>query len=221
MDILYEDNHLIAVNKPAGMLAQGDITGDQSVDAWVMEYIRHTYNKPGNVYVGLLHRLDRPTAGVLLLAKTSKAASRVSKSFQQRAVKKTYLAITEHTPHPRKGILTHYLKKLPDKNIMRAHLKEVPESKIAELSYEVLQTRGGRALVEVRPTTGRRHQIRVQLGSIDCPIVGDVKYGKTAFNADKSICLLAHRLELIHPVKKEPLCIEAPWPNKEAWLDFG
>lgn len=219
-DILYEDNHLIAVNKPFGMPSQGDQSGDQSVFDWVKEYIRVTYNKPGNVYTGLLHRLDRPTGGVLLLAKTSKAAARVSKAFQQRAVKKTYFAITEQIPEPRQAELKHFLKKLPAKNIMRAYQKEVHASKAAVLRYQVLATHQQRALLEVHPQTGRRHQIRVQLASIRCTIQGDVKYGKTSFNFDKSIALLARSLELQHPTKKEPLIITAPMPDNQIWQPF-
>lgn len=220
MDILYEDNHLIAVNKPFCMPSQGDQSGDESVFDWVKEYIRITYNKPGNVYVGLLHRLDRPTGGVLLLAKTSKAAARVSKAFQERKVQKTYYAITEKIPAQTSGELKHFLKKLPQKNIMRAYNKPVHGTKPANLSYRVLRTQGQRALLEVMPTTGRRHQIRVQLASMGCTIQGDVKYGKTSFNFDKSIALLAQSLELAHPTKKEPLRIEAPMPDNEIWSPF-
>lgn len=215
--ILYEDNHLIAVNKPFGMLSQGDETGDQSIVDWTKNYIRITYNKPGNIYLGLLHRLDRPTGGVLLLAKTSKAAARVSKLFQSRNVQKVYIALTEKVPSPPVGTLNHYLKRLPDKNIMRAYQKEVPDSKSASLDYRLLRSAKGKALIEVQPKTGRRHQIRVQLANIGCTIRGDVKYGQTSFNPDKSICLFAQKLVLVHPVKKEPLVIEAPLPETDWW----
>ena len=221
MDILFEDNHLIAVNKPFGMLSQGDDTGDESVFDWVKEYIRVTYQKPGNVYLALLHRLDRPAGGVLLLAKTSKAAARVSKDFQQKNLQKQYLAITERKPQPPQGRLTHHLKRLGDRNIMRAYAHPVTDSKLAKLDYELRQTQGERALVAVTLHTGRRHQIRVQLGSIGCPIVGDVKYGETDFLPDKSIALLSWRLELTHPVRKEPLRIEAPLPRQHVWGDFS
>ncbi|MEM7657566.1 MAG: RluA family pseudouridine synthase [Bacteroidota bacterium] len=221
MDILFEDNHLIAVNKPFCMPSQGDSSQDESVFEWVKEYIRVTYQKPGNVYLGLLHRLDRPTGGVLLLAKTSKAATRISKAFQKREIQKTYQAITEQAPRSANGSLIHFLKQLPNQNIMRAHRKAVPDSKQAELSYQTRNTKGKRALVEVHPLTGRKHQIRVQLAAIGCTIVGDVKYGQTQFNPDKSICLFAHRLELTHPVRKEPLVIEAPLPTAGIWRDFA
>ncbi|MEL6651825.1 MAG: RluA family pseudouridine synthase [Bacteroidota bacterium] len=216
-EIIFEDNHLLAVNKPFGMLSQGDNTQDLSVFDWGKEYIRITYQKPGNVYLALLHRLDRPTGGLLLLAKTSKAAARVSKQFQERKVQKVYLALTENVPDPPTGSLQHHLKKLPDKNIMRAYRKSVHASKPASLDYRVLRSAKGKAIVEVRPKTGRRHQIRVQLASIGCTIRGDVKYGKTDFNPDKSICLFAHKLELLHPVKKEPLLLEAPMPDLDWW----
>ncbi len=221
MDILYEDNHLIAVSKPFGMPSQGDDTGDESVFDWVKEYIRITYNKPGKVYLGLIHRLDRPAGGVLVLAKTSKAAARLSKQFQSRKPQKFYWAITENTPDQPHGVLKHYLKKLPGKNIMRAYDKAVHGSKEAQLEYRVLQISGRRALLEVKLLTGRRHQIRVQLASMGCVIKGDVKYGKSSFNFDKSICLLARELTLEHPTKKEDLTFTAPLPKNELWMDFA
>lgn len=221
MDILYEDNHLLAVNKPVGMLSQGDDTGDQSVVDWVTEYIRVTYSKPGNVYVGLLHRLDRPAQGVLLLAKTSKAAARVSKMFQQKVPEKTYLIVTERIPQPANGMLIHHLKKIAGKNIMKAFKKPVHASKEAKLEYQVIQKVGSRALVEVKLHTGRRHQIRAQFGAIGCPIVGDVKYGKTDFLPDKSIALQAASLGIPHPVKKDFFEMRAPFPAGSPWDVFN
>lgn len=220
VEIIFEDNHLIAVNKPFGMPSQEDETKDESVFDWVKTYIKNTYNKQGNVYAALLHRLDRPTGGILLLAKTSKAAARVSKDFQQRSIRKTYYAITENTPEIPVGTLKHYLKKLEDKNIMRAYIKPVHDAKDAELNYRVLKTVGERALIEIHPLTGRRHQIRVQLASIGCTIVGDVKYGKTTFNEDKSIALLAGKLSLSHPVTKQPLELKIPLPDNDLWRNF-
>ncbi|MCI4667849.1 MAG: RluA family pseudouridine synthase [Bacteroidia bacterium] len=220
MQILYEDNHIIAVNKPFGMPSQGDESGDESVFDWVKEYIRVKYNKPGNVYLGLIHRLDRPTGGVLILAKTSKAAARLSKQFQARQTQKLYWAITENIPSTPHGELKHFLKKLQGKNIMRAYNKEVHASKAAHLEYRVLKTSGKRALLEVKLHTGRRHQIRVQLASIGCVIRGDVKYGKSSFNFDKSICLLARELSVEHPTKKEMLTFVAELPKNELWSEF-
>ncbi len=203
------------------MLSQGDETGDDSVFEWVKRYIKEAYDKPGNVYAALLHRLDRPTGGVLALAKTSKAATRISKDFQQRKVKKVYYAITQNVPTPPERELVHYLKKIQDRNIIKAYQKEVPESKIARLTYKVVHHHAGKALVEVRPETGRKHQIRVQLSSIGCPIKGDMKYGDSAFNPDKSICLFAHKLTLIHPVQKVPMDFVAPWPSQAIWQEYA
>lgn len=220
MEILYEDNHLIVVNKPFGMPSQGDNTGDVHVFDWVKQYIKEKYNKPGNVYAALLHRLDRPTGGVLALAKTSKAATRVTNDFKNRKVKKVYFAVTEGIPPQREGTLVHYLKQLPNKNIIRAYRKEIEGGKIARLAYKTIRQQGGKALVEIHPETGRKHQIRVQLASMGCVIKGDVKYGATSFNPDKSICLFAKKLTLIHPTTKEPLEIEAPWPPQAYWQEL-
>lgn len=220
MQILYEDNHLIAVNKPFCMPAQGDSSRDESVFDWVKEYIRTTYNKPGNVYLALLHRLDRVTGGVMVLGKTSKAAARVSKQFQLSKINKTYLAITERVPNQPAQVLSHHLRKHPKKNIMRAYDKPVTGSKASELRYELLHKKGARALLQVFPKTGRQHQIRVQLSRINCTIKGDVKYGDTPFNADKSIALFAHKIELTHPTTKEPLHIQAPYPKSKVWDEF-
>ncbi len=221
MDILFEDNHLLIVNKPFGMLSQGDDTGDESVVDWAQVYLRETYQKPGNAYVALLHRLDRPAGGVLMLAKTSKAAARVSAMFQNKEPHKIYWAVTERTPEPPQGSLTHYLKKLPDKNIMRAYSHMVHAAKEARLDYEVVATVGSRALVQVRLHTGRRHQIRVQLAAMGWPIVGDVKYGKTDFLPNGCIALFAKELRIEHPVKKEPLQVIATTPQGSPWDDFS
>ena len=220
MQIIYEDNHLIGVVKPFCMPAQGDSSQDESVVDWVSRYLKEKYDKPGNVYVGLLHRLDRPTGGVMILAKTSKAAARMSKLFQNREINKTYWAITERIPQVESGALTHHLRKIGGKNIMRAFSKPVAHSKEAQLTYQTLKTQGDRALVEVSPLTGRRHQIRVQLSAMGCVIVGDVKYGKTQFNLDKSICLFAKRLQFVHPVKKEQVLLEASPFSHPIWEPF-
>lgn len=219
--VLYEDNHLIGIQKPACMPSQGDDSGDLSAFDWVGEYIRHKYNKPGNVYVGLLHRLDRPVGGVLLMAKTSKAATRVSKMFQERKVEKEYLAVTNGTPSPPEGKLEHFLGQLPGKNIVKAYDKAHPNAKKAILHYKVLQRVGGLTLLQIRLETGRKHQIRVQLSRIGCGIVGDVKYAETEFLPDKSIALHGRRLALQHPVKKEErLELLADVPGTWPWDQF-
>ncbi len=220
IDIIFEDNHLLVVNKPAGMPSQGDTTGDESVFDWAKKYIKEKYNKPGEAYVALTHRLDRPTAGILLLCKTSKAAKRVSQQFQNREIEKTYWAITEKIPEQSSGILEHYLRRLSGKNIMRAYNKNVHSSKKAILTYNTLAVYKEKALLEIKPQTGRKHQIRVQLSTLRCTIKGDVKYGKTKFNADKSICLLAKKLIITHPITKEKTTFEASYPSSECWDEF-
>lgn len=209
--ILFEDNHLLALSKPPGLLAQGDTTGDPSVVSWAEDYLRTTYKKPGAVYVALLHRLDRPVGGIQLLAKTSKAAARLSAQFQQRQLQKGYLAVTERVPDPDRGVLRHHLAKLPGKNIVRAYDTPAYGAQPAELSYRVLGTVGTRALVGVWPVTGRQHQIRVQLARIGCVLVGDLKYGKTQALPDRSLALWAHTLTLEHPTLRTPLAL-IDWP---------
>lgn len=220
--ILYEDNHLIAVDKPAGMPSQGDRSGDQSVVDWVTEYIRVKYEKPGNVYVGLLHRLDRPVGGVMLLAKTSKAAARMTRQFQERKLEKKYQAIAVKSPKRKSGRLEHFVGQLPNKNIVRAYQKPGEGRKNAQLEYAMLGSRGGYALLEVRLLTGRKHQIRVQLATMGCGIVGDVKYADTSFLPDKSIALRACEMVFTHPVRKtETIRITAPLPGTYPWRMFA
>ncbi len=220
LQVLYEDNHLIAVVKPFGVPSQGDQTGDESMLDLVKAYVKEKYAKPGDVYLGLVHRLDRPVGGVMVFARTSKAAARLSEQFRDRETEKAYWAITERIPAEPGGQLIHYLKKLPDQNIVRAHSKQVHGSQEAKLAYEVLATREGRALLAVALETGRRHQIRVQLAASGWPIVGDVKYGKTEFLPDKSIALMARSLKVTHPVTKAALEWQAPWPDTAPWKDF-
>jgi 23S rRNA pseudouridine1911/1915/1917 synthase len=220
IEILFEDNHLLAVNKPFGMPSQGDETGDLCVSDWAKEFLREKYGKLGNVYVGLLHRLDRPTGGVLLLAKTSKAAARLSEDFQAHKIQKTYLAITENIPDVPEGELFHYLAKLPGKNIVKAYREPAFGAKPAKLRYRIADTHHKNALLEVSPLTGRQHQIRVQLAAMGCVICGDVKYGKTEFLPNKCIALLAHTLTIQHPVTKSPLTITAPKPTDGIWAKF-
>jgi 23S rRNA pseudouridine1911/1915/1917 synthase len=215
--ILYEDSHLLILDKPSGMPSQEDITHDLSVLEWGKNYIKEKYKKQGNVYLALLHRLDRPVAGVLLLAKTSKAAARLSKQFQEGKIIKEYVAITEKIPSAKGGVLVHYLKKISGKNIVRAYQKHIAHSQEAKLYYEVIRTLEHRAILKVLPYTGRQHQIRVQLANIGCTICGDVKYGKTNFLPDLSILLLAYRIQFVHPISGEAMAIESRF-DYNAWL---
>jgi 23S rRNA pseudouridine1911/1915/1917 synthase len=220
--VLFVDNHLLIVNKPAGMPSQGDPTGDLSVIDWGKAWVKTTYNKPGEVYLGLLHRLDRPVAGVIAMARTSKAAARLSKAFQSREVQKTYLAVVHKRPAVEEGRLQHWLRKLPDKNIMRAYKNPGSGAQEAILTYRMLSTRkDGTSLLEVKPLTGRQHQIRVQLAAMGCNIVGDVKYGRSEFLPGGAIALLAHTLILPHPVGGKPITFTAPRPPHEIWQGWG
>lgn len=219
-EILYEDNHVLALHKPAGMPSQADASGDLSAFDWTRQYIKQRYNKPGEAYAALLHRLDRPVGGVLLLAKTSKAATRLTDQFKDREVQKTYLAICERVPAQPQGSLQHYLAKLPGKNIVRAYDKPAYGAQLAQLDYELLEVQGTHSLLRVQPHTGRQHQIRVQLARMGCVICGDVKYGKTAFLPDASIALYAHQLQLAHPITKDPLAFTAWPPTTAPWLAF-
>lgn len=214
IDILYEDNHLLAVNKPAGMLSQGDDTGDEPLVEAVKQYIKNKYQKPGNVFVGLVHRLDRPVGGVILLAKTSKALSRLNAAFGSRDVEKTYLALCISRPVEWHGTLTHYLIKNQANNTTKAYKSPKEGAKMAVLEYQTISIQGEQALLEIKPQTGRSHQIRAQLAAMGCPIVGDLRYGALTANKDASICLFAKRLQLMHPTLKTKLLIEAPSP---AW----
>lgn len=185
------------------MPSQGDESGDLSALEWTTEYIRKKYNKPGNVFCGLLHRLDRPVGGVMIFARTSKAAARMSALFRDRKIQKVYQAVVVKVPRQPHGRLEHHLGMVPGKNIARAYKKAGPDRKVARLDYQLLKQRKGMALLEIVPQTGRKHQIRVQLASISCGIVGDVKYADTNFLKDKSIALRAVQLSFQHPVRKE------------------
>src|SRR6476661_2749995 len=212
-DILYEDNHLIAINKRAGDIVQVDETGDEPLDEKVKRYIAKKYNKPNGAFLGVVHRLDRPVSGVILFAKTSKALDRINRMFKERQMKKTYWAVVRNRPNPEDGNLVHWLVKNPQKNVTKAHPKEVPGSLRSELNYKLIGELNGYHLIEVDPITGRPHQIRVQLSTLNCPIVGDNKYGYPRGSLKKSICLHARRLRFEHPVKKEPVDIFAPLPK--------
>jgi 23S rRNA pseudouridine1911/1915/1917 synthase len=219
-DILFEDNHLIAVNKRAGDIVQIDDTGDEPLDEQVKKYIAAKYNKPNGAFLGVVHRLDRPVSGVILFAKTSKALERINLMFKSREMKKTYWAVVRNRPQPTEGNLVHWLVKNSQKNVTKAHDKEVAGSQRAELNYKLIGELNGYYLLEVDPITGRPHQIRVQLSTLDCPIVGDNKYGYPRGSLKKSICLHARKLQFIHPVKKEPVSIFAPLPQDGFWERF-
>lgn len=216
--ILYEDNHLIAVNKPAGWLVQGDNTGDLPLSEWVKRYIKDRYHKPGEVFLGVIHRLDRPVSGVVVFARTSKALERMNRLFADRKIQKTYWAITAERPEPISGHLTHYILKDKSRNIAKAYdqmSKRAKGAKKADLDYELIASIGDNHLLKVTPHTGRPHQIRVQLSKLGCPIRGDLKYGFPKANYDASIHLHARALSFIHPVKKEPVTIEADPPEED------
>ena len=217
LSILFEDNHLIAVNKRAGVLVQGDITGDVPLSELVKEYIKEKYHKPGAVYLGVVHRLDRPVSGVVVFARTSKSLERMNELFRNRETKKVYNAIVYGKPPRPADTLVHWLVKDESRNKTTAFKKEHPDGLRSELSYELRGHSNGVSLLEVQPVTGRPHQIRVQLSTMGCPIVGDVKYGAETPNDDASICLHASRLQFIHPVRKEELVVKAPFPANHLW----
>ena len=219
-DILYEDNHLIAVNKRAGDIVQVDETGDEPLDEKVKKYIAHKYSKPNGAFLGVVHRLDRPVSGVILFAKTSKALERVNLMFKNREMHKTYYAVVRQKPYPEAGKLVHWLVKNSQKNVTKAHDREVQGSQRSELNYKLVGELNGYYLIEVDPITGRPHQIRVQLSTLGCPIVGDNKYGYPRGSLHKSICLHARRLQFIHPIKKEPILITASLPKDGFWEKF-
>ena len=217
LQVLYEDNHIIAVNKRVGDIVQGDKTGDKPLSDVVKEYIKDKYNKPGDVFLGVVHRLDRPTTGIVVFARTSKALARLNDLFKNRETQKTYWAIVKQKPLQASGTLTHYLKRNEKSNTSKAHLKEVPDSKIAVLDYTVIKELSNYTALEINLHTGRHHQIRSQLSAIGSPIKGDLKYGFDRSNPDGGIHLHARRLELVHPVSKEPLEIVAPVPDDVLW----
>ena len=219
-DILFEDNHYIAVNKRAGDLVQGDKTGDISLDQMTKDFVAEKYKKPNGAFLGVAHRLDRPVSGIVLFAKTSKGLERINRLFKSRDMHKIYWAVVRKRPENLEGTLIHWLVKDSKKNITKAYNHEVNGSQRAELNYKVVAELNGYYLIEVNPITGRPHQIRVQIASLGCPIVGDNKYGYPRGSLRRSICLHARKLEFLHPIKHEPVAIFAKLPEDGFWERF-
>ncbi len=217
MEILFEDNHLIAINKPHGQLVQADESGEMSLLDEVKAFIKNRDQKPGNVFVGLLHRLDRPVGGVVLFAKTSKAASRLSNQFRQHTINKVYWAVVEGQPANLEGEVVQWLVKDKDENVVIAFDHEVENSQKAELRYQVLKT-GERSLIEIYPKTGRPHQIRVAMSSLGCPVIGDLKYGATT-KLDHNVALFARSLGFDHPISQERITVTAE-PSLEIFFNL-
>lgn len=217
LQVLFEDNHIIIINKRAGDIVQGDKTGDKPLSDIVKEYIKDKYNKPGSVYLGVVHRLDRPTTGIVVFARTSKALSRLNKLFANKNISKTYWAIVGQRPPKETDTLIHWLKKNPKNNKSTAFTKETTDTKKAILHYKIIKALNRYYLLEVNLETGRHHQIRSQLSSIGSPIKGDLKYGFSRSNPDASIHLHSRKLEFVHPVSKENIQITAPPPQDAIW----
>ena len=221
MEIVYEDNHLIIVYKYSGEIVQGDKTGDVPLSEDVKCYLKEKYQKPGNVFLGVVHRLDRPVAGLVVFAKTSKALTRLNKMFRDGEVHKTYWAITKNLPPQSEGTLTDWLVRNEKQNKSYAYDHEVPHSKKAILKYRLIGQSDHYCLLEVNLMTGRHHQIRCQLAHMGCPIKGDLKYGAQRSNPDGSICLLAHHVEFVHPVSKQLISLDSPLPEDKLWQVWG
>ena len=217
MQVVYEDNHIIIVSKRSGEIVQGDKTGDEPLSETVKQYIKKKYGKPGEVFLGVVHRLDRPVSGLVIFARTSKALTRLNKMFAEGDVHKTYWAITKNTPKEPEGTLIHWIVRNEQQNKSYAYDKEKPHAKKAILHYRVIGHSDNYSLIEVRLMTGRHHQIRCQLAAMGCPIKGDLKYGAPRSNPDGSISLLSRRIEFVHPVSKENICVEAPLPDDPLW----
>lgn len=220
MTVVYEDNHLIIVNKTASEIVQGDKTGDTPLSETVKQYIKEKYAKPGNVFLGVVHRLDRPVSGLVVFAKTSKALARLNEMFRNSEVKKTYWAMVKQRPPQDEGELVNYLVRNEKQNKSYAYDKEVKNSKKAVLHYRLIGHSQNYFLLEVDLKTGRHHQIRCQLAKMGCPIKGDLKYGFARSNPDGSICLHAHRVKFVHPVSKELIDVTAPLPPDNLWNGF-
>ncbi len=220
MEVVYEDNHIIIVNKRSGEIVQGDKTGDTPLSDTVKAYLKEKYNKPGNVFVGVVHRLDRPVGGLVVFARTSKALSRLNEMFRTGNVHKTYWAITRNKPANDEGELVHWLVRNEKQNKSYAYDHEVPQSKKAVLRYRVIGHNDNYFLIEVKLLTGRHHQIRCQLAAMGCPIKGDLKYGARRSNPDGSISLLSHHVDFVHPVSKQTISVDAPLPDDNVWKSF-
>ena len=220
-DVLFEDNHLIAINKRGGDIVQVDDSGDKSLEEMVCDYLTVKYNKPNKAFIGVIHRLDRPVSGMILMAKTSKGLDRMNRAFHDRKVSKSYLAVVKEKPDRMSGKLTNYLLRDRKKMITKAYDREVKNGSYAELDYEVIGQLDGYYLLKVTPLTGRTHQIRCQLAYMGCPIVGDNKYGYPRGSTRRTICLHSRSLTFEHPVKEEQMCIEAPLPIDGFWEKFN
>ena len=220
MKVLYEDNHIIVINKEAGEIVQGDKTGDASLCDTMKQYLKEKYAKPGNVFIGLPHRLDRPVSGIVVFAKTSKALERLNRMFSEGAVKKIYWALTKGIPNPTEAEINSWILRNEKMNKSFSYPKEVKGAKRAQLHYRLAAASQNYNLIEVELKTGRHHQIRCQLSSIGCPIKGDLKYGAQRSNPDGSISLHARYIEFTHPVSKELIAITAPLPGDRLWQSF-
>lgn len=220
MTVVYEDNHIVVVNKTSSEIVQGDKTGDTPLSEMVKQYLKEKYNKPGNVFIGVTHRLDRPVSGLVVFAKTSKALPRLNEMFRNGEVKKTYWAIVKECPKETEGELVHYLVRNEKQNKSYAYDKEVKNSKKAVLHYKLIGHSQNYYLLEVDLKTGRHHQIRCQLAKMGCPIKGDLKYGSPRSNPNGSICLHARTVQFVHPVSKEMIRLTAPVPEGNLWNGF-
>ena len=220
MTVVYEDNHIVVVNKTSSEIVQGDKTGDTPLSEMVKQYLKEKYNKPGNVFIGVTHRLDRPVSGLVVFAKTSKALPRLNEMFRNGEVKKTYWAIVKECPKETEGELVHYLVRNEKQNKSYAYDKEVKNSKKAVLHYKLIGHSQNYYLLEVDLKTGRHHQIRCQLAKMGCSIKGDLKYGSPRSNPDGSICLHARTVQFVHPVSKEMIRLTAPVPEGNLWNGF-
>lgn len=219
-EILFEDNHIIAVNKPSGIAVQHDDTGHEPLEEIVRTFIKEKYKKPGNVFLGVVHRIDRPVSGVVIFARNSRSLARINEMFQKRTIKKTYWAVVKDKPPATEGTLIHFLKRDERQNRTTAHLQEIKNSSRSWLDYKILAQSDTYYLLDINPHTGRHHQIRVQLSAAGCPIKGDVKYGARRGNEDRSIHLHARSISFTHPVKNETIQITAPVPNETLWKFF-